>query len=48
MGTGIGIVGSKVAGLNVNFVDPSAASLKRSEAFVNNWCQKELAKERMN
>jgi len=48
MGTGIGIVGSRVAGLNVNFVDPSAGSLERSQAFVNNWCKKELAKERMN
>jgi len=38
MGTGIGIVGSRVAGLNVNFVDPSAGSLERSQAFVNNWC----------
>jgi len=48
MGTGIGIVGSRVAGLNVNFVDPTAASLKKSEDFVNNWCVKEMAKERMN
>jgi len=48
MGTGIGIVGSRVAGLNVSFVDPSEASLKRCEGFVQNWCQKEMAKERMN
>ena len=48
MGTGIGIVGSRVAGLSVNFVDPSAGSLERSQVFVNNWCKKELAKERMN
>lgn len=47
MGTGIGIVGSKVAGLNVSFVDPSTASLQKSESFINNWCKKEMAKERM-
>ena len=38
MGTGIGIVASRVAGLNVTFVDPSADSLKRSEAFIKGWC----------
>ena len=38
MGTGIGIVASRVAGLNVNFIDPSGDSLKRSENFVKNWC----------
>ena len=38
MGTGIGIVASRVAGLNVSFIDPSAESLKRSENFVKNWC----------
>lgn len=47
MGTGIGIVASRVAGLNVTFVDPSADSLKRSENFIANWCQKEIAKERL-
>lgn len=47
MGTGIGIVASRVAGLNVVFVDPSEASLKKSEKFINSWCDKEIAKERM-
>jgi 3-hydroxybutyryl-CoA dehydrogenase len=47
MGTGIGIVASRVAGLNVTFIDPSADSLKRSENFIANWCQKEIAKDRL-
>ena len=47
MGTGIGIVASRTAGLNVTFVDPSEDSLKRSENFVANWCQKEIAKEKL-
>lgn len=47
MGTGIGIVASRVAGVNVKFVDPSDASLKRSEAFINSWCDKEIAKQKM-
>lgn len=34
MGTGIGIVASRVAGVNVKFVDPKDDSLKKSEAFV--------------
>ena len=38
MGTGIGIVASRVAGLNVTMVDPSESSLSKSEAFVANWC----------
>jgi 3-hydroxybutyryl-CoA dehydrogenase len=47
MGTGIGIVASRVAGLNVTFVDPSANQLKQSEAFIKGWCLKEIAKERL-
>ena len=38
MGTGIGIVASRVAGLNVTFVDPKTESLKKSENFVASWC----------
>lgn len=34
MGTGIGIVASRVAGLNVKFVDAHEASLRKSEDFV--------------
>jgi len=47
MGTGIGIVTSRVAGINVTLVDPYESSLNKSRDFVNNWCQKEIAKERM-
>jgi 3-hydroxyacyl-CoA dehydrogenase len=47
MGTGIGIVGSKVAGVNINFIDHSQDCLKRSENFIANWCAKEMAKDRM-
>jgi 3-hydroxybutyryl-CoA dehydrogenase len=38
MGTGIGIVASRTAGLNVTFIDPKTESLKGSEKFVKNWC----------
>ncbi len=48
MGTGIGIVGSRVAGTEVCFVDPSEASLKKSETLIKKWCDKEMAKERMD
>lgn len=47
MGTGIGIVASRVAGLEVSFVDPYQESLKRSEKFIANWCDKEMKKGRM-
>ena len=47
MGTGIGIVASRVAGLNVTMIDPYSASLDKSSTFVENWCAKEIAKERM-
>ena len=47
MGSGIGIVASAVAGLEVTFVDPSEESLKRSESFIEKWCDKEMKKERM-
>ena len=40
MGTGIGIVASKNAGLEVKFVDPIPASLKKSETFLNDWVNK--------
>jgi 3-hydroxybutyryl-CoA dehydrogenase len=47
MGTGIGIVASRVAAVNVVFVDPSEASLKKSEAAIAKWCDKEMSKDRM-
>ena len=47
MGTGIGIVCSKVANYEVVFVDPNSAGLKKSESFVQNWCKKEIEKQRM-
>ena len=47
MGTGIGIVSSRIAQLNVTMVDPSKNSLDRSQDFIANWCQKEIAKERL-
>lgn len=47
MGTGIGIVASRVAGINVRFIDPHADNITKSEGFVKNWCNKEIAKERM-
>ena len=47
MGTGIGIVASRVANLEVVFVDPAADSLKKSENFVQKWCKKEIEKQRL-
>lgn len=47
MGTGIGIVASRVAGVNVKFVDPSQDSLDRCKKFVQDWCNKEIKKEKM-
>jgi len=47
MGTGVGIVGSRVAGLQVKFLDPSEANITKSETFVNNWCAKEISKGRL-
>ena len=47
MGTGIGIVASRVAGLNVTMVDPFEKSLEKSKNFTANWCQKEISKERL-
>ena len=47
MGTGIGIVACRHAGLNVTFVDPSEKSLLGCEAMIGKWCDKEIKKERM-
>ena len=47
MGTGIGIVASRVAGLNVTMIDPFESSLSKSRDFTANWCQKEISKERL-
>ena len=47
MGTGIGVVASRVAGLNVTMVDPYQASLDKSSNFVQNWCAKEISKDRL-
>ena len=47
MGTGIGIVSSRIANYEVVFVDPNAAGLKKSEAFVEKWCKKEVEKSKL-
>ena len=47
MGTGIGIVAARTAGINVKFVDAFEPSLKRSEEFVKSWIDKEIQKQRM-
>eukprot|EP00347_Sterkiella_histriomuscorum_P019455 403341568 len=47
MGTGIGIVASRVAGVNVKFVDPKDESLRKSESFISSWCDKEISKQKM-
>ena len=47
MGTGIGIVSSRIAQYNVVYVDPNANQLKKSEDFCVNWAAKEVKKEKM-
>jgi len=42
MGTGIGIVASRHALVDVTFIDPGAESLKNSEKFIGSWCKKEI------
>jgi hypothetical protein len=42
MGTGIGIVGARHAGVEVKFVDPFDHSRERSHKFISNWCDKEI------
>ena len=48
MGTGIGTVASRHAGLQVVFVDPSDKQLLDSEVQIGLWCDKEIKKERMD
>lgn len=47
MGTGIAIVGARVANCKVNVCDNSSKQLERSEKFVLDWCDKEIKKGRM-
>ena len=47
MGTGIGIVASRVAGLKVKFVEPRKPGQQKSSEFISTWCYKEIGKARM-
>ncbi len=47
MGTGIGIVASRVAGVQVKFVEPNKPNQKKSHDFIASWCDKEIQKERL-
>ena len=47
MGTGIGIVAARVAGIQVKFAEPSKAQQERSQKFITSWCDKEITKEKM-
>jgi len=47
MGTGIGIVASRLAGCEVAFVEPKESGQKKSRDFIASWCDKEIAKDRM-
>jgi hypothetical protein len=42
MGTGIGIVASRVANVEVAFVEPNASNQKKSKNFIASWCDKEI------
>lgn len=47
MGTGIAIVASQKANVNVTLVDPIPENISKSNNFVEKWCQKAIAKGRM-
>ena len=47
MGTGIGIVASRHALIDVTFIDPGLESLKNSEKFISNWWKKEITNQKM-
>ena len=47
MGTGIGIVASRVAGVHVKFVELNEKQAKKSQDFIAGWCDKEVSKQRM-
>mmetsp|Transcript_13017 Transcript_13017/g.15798 ORF Transcript_13017/g.15798 Transcript_13017/m.15798 type:complete len:298 (-) Transcript_13017:22-915(-) len=47
MGTGIGIVGARHAGLEVTFVDPSSKQQDSAKSMISGWCEKEIAKARL-
>lgn len=47
MGTGIAIVANRVAGLEVKIVDTTEKALSGSRKFTENWCDKEIAKNRL-
>eukprot|EP00397_Hematodinium_sp_SG-2012_P056752 GEMP01070341.1.p1 GENE.GEMP01070341.1~~GEMP01070341.1.p1 ORF type:complete len:290 (+),score=69.45 GEMP01070341.1:63-932(+) len=47
MGTGIAIVAARFAKRDVIALDASAEQLKKSEAFVKQWAEKEVSKNRM-
>ena len=42
MGTGIGIVAARVAGIQVKFVEPNKHNLTKSKDFFSQWCDKEI------
>jgi len=42
MGTGIGYVASRIAGINVTFVDPSEKSLKNCQSMIDKLCEREI------
>lgn len=47
MGTGIGLVASRHAGIEVKFVEPHETALIKSKAFIHDWCDKEIKKNRL-
>jgi len=47
MGTGIAIVGNKMANLKVKVVDSTEKSLAKSRKVTEDWCTKEVDKKRM-
>jgi len=48
MGSGIGIVAARHAGMKVTFVDPSDKQLLNCQIQIDKWCDKEIGKGRMS
>ena len=48
MGTGIAIVANAVAGMQVRISDTTEDRLYGCRKFIDNWCDKEISKNRMD
>jgi 3-hydroxyacyl-CoA dehydrogenase len=47
MGTGIGLVASSIAGINVKFIEVNEKGQANSRKFVEGWAKKEVEKKKL-